>query len=183
MLPLLPTPRLILRTFRDPDAAGFAAYRSDPEVARYQNWEPPVSLAEAAKIIAELKQVQPATPGAWRQYAIELKETGELIGDCVYFLIAPERRQAEIGYTLARRFQGNGYATEAVSRLLAYLFGDLGLHRVVALCDERNAASARLLERVGMRREAHFVENVWFKGEWGSEYSYALLQSEWVGKQ
>jgi RimJ/RimL family protein N-acetyltransferase len=180
MLPSLRTPRLLLRTFRDSDAAGFAAYRSDPEVARYQSWEPPVSVADAAKIIAELRRTNPANPGQWHQYAIELKASGELIGDCAYHLMAPEGQQAEIGYSLARRFQGQGYGAEAVGRLLAYLFSDLRLHRVVALCDARNTASARLMERVGMRREAHYIENVWFKGAWGSEYAYAILQSEWA---
>jgi RimJ/RimL family protein N-acetyltransferase len=63
--------------------------------------------------------------------------------------------------------------------LLEYLFGELHLHRVIATCDVENIASFRLLERIGMRREAHLVENIWFKGAWGSEYSYALLYREW----
>jgi RimJ/RimL family protein N-acetyltransferase len=70
-----------------------------------------------------------------------------------------------------------------VSCLLGYLFGELHLHRVSAICDAENLASARLLERVGMRREGHFIENIWFKGAWGSEYSYAILQSEWSERQ
>ena len=62
---------------------------------------------------------------------------------------------------------------------LAYLFDEQGLHRITAACDVENLASSPLLERVGMRREAHFIENIWFKDEWRSEYVYALLRNDW----
>jgi RimJ/RimL family protein N-acetyltransferase len=87
-----------------------------------------------------------------------------------------------ISFSFARAYQGQGFATEAVGCLLAYLFGDLGLHRVVAITDAKNLAVARLLERLGLRREGTFVENIWFKGAWGSEFSYALLHREWARK-
>jgi RimJ/RimL family protein N-acetyltransferase len=93
-----------------------------------------------------------------------------------------EPRQAEIGFSFARAHQGQGFAAEAVARLLAYLFGDLGLHRVVAVTDVGNLAATRLLERLGLRREGTFVENIWFKGAWGSEFSYAMLHREWARK-
>ena len=88
-------------------------------------------------------------------------------------------RQAEVGFTLSRDHQGKGYASEAVSRLLDYAFGDLGLHRVFAITDQENDSSFALLERLGMRREGWFVQNAWFKGRWSSEYLYALLRDEW----
>ena len=91
-----------------------------------------------------------------------------------------DARQAEIGFTLSRAYQGQGYATEAVSRLLDYAFGEMGLHRVVAITDQRNEPSFGLLERLGMRREGSFVRNAWFKGEWASEYLYAVLGEEWL---
>ena len=94
--------------------------------------------------------------------------------------IEQDGRQAEVGFTLSREHQGKGYASEAVSRLLDYAFGDLGLHRVVAITDRENERSFALLERVGMRREGHFVQNAWFKGRWASEYLYALLEDEWL---
>lgn len=179
MLPLH-SPRLLLRPFRDSDAETFAAYRSDPQVARYQNWEAAFSLADAQIFISELMEVQPGRPGEWYQLALELKDGGHMIGDCGFHLHLSDARQAEIGFTLAPAFQGQGYGSEAVRRLLDYLFADLKLHRVIAICDALNTASARLLERVGMRREGHFVENIWFKGGWGSEYSYAILRDEWA---
>ena len=178
---ILETPRLILRPFQDSDLEPFVAYRSDPEVARYQGWDAPYSLDKAIEFIAEMKLAQPAIQDRWYQLAIELKQSGQLIGDCAFHTLAHDARQAEIGCTLARQHQRQGYAAEAVARLLGYLFRDLGLHRVIASCDADNLASARLLERVGMRREGHFIENIWFKGAWGSEYLYALLQREWAG--
>jgi [ribosomal protein S5]-alanine N-acetyltransferase len=110
-----------------------------------------------------------------------------LIGDCAFQVlphdVGHDPRQAEIGFSFARALQGQGFATEAVSRLLDYLFGDLNLHRVVAITDAENRAAARLLERLGLRREGAFVENVWFKGAWGSEFYYALLHHEWARKE
>lgn len=176
---LLETARLSLCRFQDSDLEAFAAYRSDPQVARYQGWDAPYSRERAAIFIAEMKAVQPGTPGDWMQLAIRVKGSSGLIGDCAFHVFKNDPRQAEIAYTLARAFQGQGYASEAVTRLLDYLFGDLHLHRVTATCDVENTASFRLLERIGMRREATFFQNVWFKGSWGSEYQYAILQSEW----
>src|SRR5205807_8892992 len=92
-------------------------------------------------------------------------------------------RQAEIGYTLSRPYQGRGIASEAISRLLEYAFVTLDLHRVIAITDCENTASIALLERLGLRREGHFLQNVWFKGKWGDEYLYAILKEEWLRKQ
>ncbi len=177
-LPLY-TPRLILRSFAESDIQGFAAYRSDPEVARYQGWEAPFSLEKASRFVREMISRTPGDPGQWYQVAIELKSSGELIGDCVFQRLVEDPRQGEIGFTLARRFQGQGYASEAVSRLLDYLFGELGLHRVRANCDPENITSIRLMERLGMRHEGRFVESLWSKGRWVDEDWYAILEREW----
>ena len=80
----LETPRLVLRSFEDRDAAPFAAYRSDPEVARYQGWEAPFPMENAARFVADMIRARPGMPGAWYQVAIELKSTGEMIGDCAF---------------------------------------------------------------------------------------------------
>ncbi len=174
----LESERLLLRRFTDSDLAQFLAYRNDPEVARYQAWES-CTEGEAIAMFEELNSLQPGTPGEWFQFAIELKETGSLAGDCA-LKVEDDGRQAEIGYTLSREHQGKGYASEAVSRLLDHAFGDLGLHRVVAITDRENEHSIALLERLGMRREGHFVQNAWFKGRWASEYLYAVLEDEWL---
>ena len=177
-LPLL-TSRLILRPFEPRDAAAFAQYRSDPEVARYQSWNTPYSLEQARRFIEALAVTQPGTPGEWFQVAIQRKDDGALLGDCAFTILAENLRQAEIGFTLARAYQGQGYGTEAVRRLLDYLLGELGLHRVRANCDPQNTSSARLLQRLGFRHEGRWVESLWFKGRWASEDWYALLRREW----
>ena len=178
----LETPRLLLRHFADADLIPFMAYRNDPEVARYQGWEG-ISEPEAHAFIQEQKTMQPGMPGQWFQIAIELKETRMLIGDCGLKISGPDNRQAEIGYTLSRAYQGKGIASEAVSCLLDYLFTTLELHRVIAITDCENAASVALLERLGLRREGHFIQNIWFKGKWGDEYLYAILKHEWPRKR
>ncbi|MBI5030521.1 MAG: GNAT family N-acetyltransferase [Chloroflexi bacterium] len=180
---ILETPRLVLRPFEDADVETFAAYRSDPKVAQYQSWETPFTLKQAAAFIDEMKRTQPGTIGAWYQLAVERKQQAGLVGDCAFHILPHDAQQAEIGFTFARPYQHQGYATEAVMRLLDYLFNALSLHRVTAICDAENAASAKLLERVGMRREGYFIDHIWFKGAWGSEYSYAILQREWKTRQ
>lgn len=174
----LETGRLRLRRFTDADLAAFLAYRNDPEIARYQSWET-TTEAEAQLFIAEQRQWQPGMPGSWFQFAIALKATDALIGDCMLHVRADEPRQGEIGYSLARAYQHQGYAAEAIRAVLTYAFQTLRLHRVIATVDCRNTASFRLLERLGLRREGHFLQDAWYKGEWCDDYLYALLRSEW----
>jgi RimJ/RimL family protein N-acetyltransferase len=158
-----------------PDFAAFVAYRNDPDIAKYQSWNS-FDERDAKAFIREMGSARPDVPGEWFQFAIESKETGGLVGDCALKADEHEPYRAEIGFTLTREHQGRGFASEAVSRLLDYAFDTLGLHRVIAVADRRNAPSWSLLERVGMRREGHFRHNVWFKGGWADEYLYAVLK-------
>jgi RimJ/RimL family protein N-acetyltransferase len=178
-MPLFETKRVLLRPFQDSDLDLFYAYRSDPAVARYQGWGLPYSRAKAAAFIEEMKHKQPALPGEWYQVAIVLKTSAALIGDCAFRVFAEDDRQADIGFTLSALFQGQGYAAEAVVCLLNYLFGELKLHRVIAVCDVENTASIRLLEHLKMRREAHYLQSFCSGGQWGCEYGYAILKDEW----
>jgi len=180
MINTLETQRLIMRQFTDTDLEPFLTYRSDPEVARYQGWTEPYTHVMADEFIQEMKTHQPGEPGKWFQWAIELRARGQLIGDCAFHMQERDTRQAEIGVTLSRAHQGRGYAQEAIQRLLKYLFDELGLHRVSANCDPENKPAWQILERMGFRREAHFVESLWFKGRYADEYWYALLYREWA---
>lgn len=173
------TERLALREFEPEDAERFSTYRSDPEIARFQSWDAPYSLEQAQRFIEELRGQEPGRPGEWHQIAVILRDTAELIGDCAFCVMAEDPQQAEIGFTLAHRFQGRGYATEAVAALLGHLFQDRRLHRVRAICDVDNRRSIALLERLRFRREGHFVSHVQFKGRWASEYWYGMLRDEW----
>jgi len=176
------TARLLVRRFQDGDLATFVQYRNDPEVARYQGWDS-IPEARAAAIIQEQQEIEPGVPGQWFQFAIELKETHQLVGDCGLSVLVQDARQAQLGITLARAHQGQGLATEAVNAVLDYAFINLDLHRVIATVDVENVRSAALMERVGLRREGHFIKNAWFKGHWSDEYLYAVLQAEWLPRR
>jgi RimJ/RimL family protein N-acetyltransferase len=175
---LITSERLVLRRFRAADAETLAAYRSDPEVARYQSWTAPVPIERAREIVARLAAGDPGAPG-WFQYAIELAGDHVMIGD-VGVDRNPNGMQAEIGFSLARAYQGRGYAAEAVRAVLRHLFAVDGLHKVEAECDARNTASARLLERVGFTREGLRRQHTWIKGEWTDDLLYGLLAADWA---
>ena len=172
------TPRLRARAFTDADVDPFVAYRADPDVARYQSWAD-YTRAQGEALVAEMQGLTPGTPGRWLQLALADKDDDALVGDLAFKVDADEPREAEVGFTLAPAHQGRGLASEALGGLLDWAFATFGLHRVVAITDALNAPAAALLERAGLRREAHFVENVFFKGAWGSELLFAVLAREW----
>ena len=176
---VLTGPRVLLRRFQPADVAVFVAYRSSTEVARFQSWDAPYPRAEGERFIREMTARHPDTAGEWFQFAVALRPAGPLIGDCAAMTHADDPRQCEIGFTIAGEHQGRGYATEAARLLVGYLFAGRGKHRVTACCDARNAASAAVLERLGMRREGHLRESTWAKGEWTDDLLYALLHHEW----
>jgi RimJ/RimL family protein N-acetyltransferase len=181
MFEAIETARVRLRRFQDGDLAAFLAYRNDPDVARYQSWDT-ITEEEARAFIAEMQTLEPGQPGWPFQFAVALRATDALIGDIMLLRQDDDDRLGEIGYSFAPEYQGQGFATEAVRAVLAYAFDTLGLHRVHAVADCRNLASVRLMERVGMRREGHFVQHLWFKGAWCDEYLYAMLREEWVAR-
>jgi RimJ/RimL family protein N-acetyltransferase len=175
---LIATERLVLRRFRPDDAATLAAYRSDPEVARYQSWDAPFPLLRAQTAVANFSASDPDRAG-WFQYAIERTEDRRLIGDVAVHL-HDNLMQAEVGFTLAPAHQGQGYATEAVHAVLDRLFRVQGLHKVTGECDARNTASAHLMERLGFTREGRLRQQTYIKGEWTDDLLYGLLAAEWL---
>ncbi len=173
------TARLRVRRFGPDDVTAFVAYRADQEVARYQSWSD-YTEDQGAALIECMRRADPGVPGQWYQLALEEKDSGELVGDLALRVDAEEPRVAEVGFTLAPAHQGQGYATEALEAMLGFAFQTLELHRIYAVTDALNVPAATLLERVGFRREAHFLENVFFKGAWGSELLFAILEREWT---
>ncbi len=115
--------------------------------------------------------------------AIELAETGALVGEILLNWASREHRQGELGWVVHPDHASRGYATEAALAMLGLGFDHYGLHRICARMDARNAASARVCEKLGMRREALLRENEWIKGEWTDEAVYALLRSEWDARR
>ena len=171
------TERLRVRRFTDADVDAFVAYRADPDVARYQSWSD-YTMEQGRAFVESMREAEPGRPGDWFQLALEARESGTLVGDLALHVDEDDPRQAEVGFTLGPAQQGHGYATEALGAFLDWIFPTFRLHRVIAVTDALNTPAARLLERVGMRREAHFVDNVFFKGAWGSEFLYAVLERE-----
>jgi RimJ/RimL family protein N-acetyltransferase len=176
--PELITPRLLLRRLALPDCEAVLAYRSLPEVARYQSWENP-DPASIRALIEQMADLAPDTPGTWLQLGITLRESAVLIGDCGLHFPTGEPRQAEFGITLSPVFQKRGYALEALKAVLAYFFETLSKHRVYASVDPENSASISLLERAGLHKEAHFRQSLWFKGRWVDDVIFAILEQEW----
>ena len=177
----LRTPRLSIDPLGPGDAAAFAAYRRDPDVARYQSWSPGFSDEQAEALLAAQPQQDLPEPGRWLQLALRDAETGELHGDVAIHTIADQPDTYELGMTLAAGSQGRGIASEAVRRVLGFLFADNGAHRVVAYCDARNEAVARLLRAVGMRQESRQVDADFFKDEWTTLDGYAILARDFEG--
>lgn len=159
----------------------FVAYRADPDVARYQSWID-FTPERGRAFIEALQEAEPGVPGEWYQFALEDRSNGTLVGDLALKVDEDEPREAEVGFTLASDQQGKGYGTEALEAFLGYAFEAFGLHRVVAVTDALNAPAAAMLERVGLRREGHFHENIFFKGAWGSEFLFAVLEREWAAR-
>lgn len=172
------TERLALRNLAARDARSIFQYRSRPEVSRFQSWGTQ-SSDEIQSYISALSATEPGTPGSWYQIGIALQSSSELIGDCGFRVLESEPQQAEFGIALAPEYQCQGYAAEALRALLNYLLVNLGKHRVFGSVDPRNVRSIRLMQRVGMRQEAHFVQSLWFRGEWVDDVIFAMLASDW----
>lgn len=161
---------MTLRRLRPGDLARFQAYRGDPEVGRYQGWEP-MTDADARTMIAEMAAAPVPTPGDWVQIAIADAATDALIGD-IGLHVSESGQEAELGITLAPGAQGRGLAEEAARALIRGLQADTAVRRLVGITDARNTPSARLLERLGMTFEAE--EETIFRGEPCLERRYAL---------
>jgi len=175
---LITTERLSIRRSRPEDAAAISAYRSDPDVHRYQGWE----RTDEESIRTEIEEMagrSPGAPGGWVQFTVEERDGGRLVGDVGMSPADGEPGVVKIGYTIVPAFQGRGYATEAVRALIAYAFDTLDADVVRAYASAENAPSIRVAEKVGMR----LIER--FEGVDGGErwfgVRYELRREEWAG--
>jgi RimJ/RimL family protein N-acetyltransferase len=175
------TERLLLRGSTIDDVEAMYAYKSREDVTRYVPHSP-LSRDEIAERLADrwsLTELTEEDQGL--TLVIEERSSGRVVGDVVLFWRSAEHRLGEIGYMLSPDAMGHGYATETSRELLRIGFEEFALHRIIARLDARNTASARVLERLGMRREALHLEDEWFKGEWSDTLVYAMLVHEWQG--
>ncbi len=173
------TERLILRPFAESDLEDLHAFQSLPEVARYLYWEPRDREQVRQALLSMVRGWRLVAEGDVLALAVVLPPADTVIGDVILKWSSVQHRQGEIGYVFHPGYGGRGFATEAAAAMLALGFDRLRLHRIVGRIDGRNTASARVLERLGMRREAHFIQNEIVKGQWTDEVVYALTEDEW----
>ena len=173
----LETNRLILRPINLNDKHEVFEYRSDSETNKYQGWIP--KTIEEVEIFIAKNSKQINEPETWFQFVIIEKETQKIVGDLGIHFIDSENQQTEVGCTLNKHFQNKGYATESLKRIIDYLFKDLNKHRIITSIDPDNKNSIRLVERIGFRKEAHFIESLWINNEWVDDIIYALIEKDW----
>lgn len=199
----LETPRLLLREFVQDDFAAVHSYATDPDVVRFMVWGPN-SEDDTRNFIANILAWQQAQPRKVFDLAVETKENRRLIGSCGFHLartisegssqsigqgtaadynLDPHShtrdQHAAVGYCFSKEAWGQGYATEAATAVLRFGFEQLGLHKIFATCDVDNKGSARVLEKIGMRREGHFLEDIKIKRQWRDSFLYSALNRDW----
>jgi ribosomal-protein-alanine N-acetyltransferase len=177
------TERLRLREFVIEDWRAVQAYHQDP---RYQRYYPERALSDTAEhaFVLGFIEDQNAKPRLYYQFALQLLQTGKLIGNVGIRLRSlgkrePEARQADIGYELDPAYWGRGFASEAARAVLEFGFMELRVHRIWAYCLAENLASAHVLEKLGMRLEGRLREDEYFKGRWWDSLIYAILEQQW----
>jgi len=173
----LATQRLLLRDFVPGDLADIHAYGREPEVVRYMDWGPNTE-AQTADFLKRKLAAQRALPRAEYELAVVLKETGRVIGGIGLRLSRPAHRAGDMGYVFNPQHWGRGYCTEAAAAIIAFGLGELGLHRIYAICDPDNRASARVMEKIGMTYEGRLRDYTWKKEKWRDSLIYAILETD-----
>jgi RimJ/RimL family protein N-acetyltransferase len=177
------TERLLLRPYERGDFDALLAMQSREDVVRYL-YEDPLGPDDVRALLdRRLADTSLSDEGDTLAVAVVLRTGGEMIGNCILHWSSRQHQQGEIGFVFHPDHHGRGYATEAARPLVDFGFDEVGLHRIIGRLEARNIASARVLEKLGMRREALLIENEFVKGEWQSELVYAILDREWRALQ
>jgi len=169
------TNNLTLGPIREQNAQAIFKYRSDPSVYQFQRWQPQ-DIDDVHRFIKKFSPIA-ILIGKWNQLGIFLSTENKLLGDCGFCLT--EERQVKIGYTIDPQYQQKGYATEAVTGLIEYLFSHLNIHRVTAHTDPMNLASQKVVQKLGFRQEGHFRKSLRIGDKWFDDLVFALLKEEW----
>jgi RimJ/RimL family protein N-acetyltransferase len=178
----LTTERLLLRDFVESDWEAVLAYQRDPLYLRYNPWTARTE-EDVRAFIQMFLDHQNQEPRFKFQFAVTLKSTGQLIGNCGVRRDTAEAQEADMGYELDPAQWGKGYATEAARAVLRFGFSHMPVHRISANCVAENTASAHVLEKLGMRQEGRLREHQYFKGRWWDTLLYAVLYDEWWAGQ
>ncbi|MET1004350.1 MAG: GNAT family protein [Propionibacteriaceae bacterium] len=178
--PLL-TERLVLRLLTAADVDDVYAWQSRADVCRYLLFEPRSRELVTEKVAEYGAASRIAKDNDFLELAVQLRDPADprVIGISYFCLRSLDNSTGEIGWQLHADYWGRGYAVEAANAMLDLAFGTFKLHRMIAELDARNESSASLCRRLGMREEAHFVQDMMFKGGWSDTGIYALLADEW----
>ena len=175
---VIETPRLTLREFVVGDWLAVLAYQSDPRYLRLYAWTARIE-ADVRAFVADFVASQAVEPRLKYQLAVTLRDGGELIGNCGIRVPKPGARSADLGYEVSPDQWGLGHATEAARAMVDFGFRELGLHRVWAECVPENAASRRVMQKLGMHPEGRLRQTQWYKGRWWDTLVYGILEEEW----
>lgn len=175
---ILLTERLILRDFVESDWKAVLAYQQNPLYLRYNEWTERTP-EDVRAFIQMFLDHQKQDPRIKFQFAVTLKSTGQLIGNCGVRRNSAEAFEGDMGYELDPNYWGQGYATEAARIVFHFGFTQMGLHRLSAHCVADNVGSAHVLEKLGMRLEGHPREHRYYKNRWWDTLIYAILYDEW----
>ncbi|MEL6635940.1 MAG: GNAT family N-acetyltransferase [Bacteroidota bacterium] len=175
------SPTLRLRSLQESDLPVFHAYRADPQLCRYQDFEP-LSERQSRDFIKSQQNIDLSRAGEWMQIGMESRAEGQLIGDCALLFWAEEPRIGELGITLAPQFHGRGLAQQCGELLLRTLFTTTLTHKLMAYIDLRNAASIRLVERLGFHREGRSRKSCYDTADqaWVDEWQYGILREDFI---
>lgn len=171
------TPRLVLREFGEDDLAALVDMESDPAMFQYEPG--PLTREQTQERLRKAQLETLDEPRRHFRLAVTLAGQDELVGRISLHLNWAEIREWEIGWSIRRAFWGCGYATEAATAMLDFAFGELNAHRVLAICHAGNAASIRVMQKLGMRADGRLRETRWLHGQWHDELVYSVLEREW----
>ena len=173
------TDRLTLRRYVESDYDDLLKLQSNPDVTHFLLYDAKTPEQVKESLAGRLADVPMDGPDQALTVAVILRETGQHVGEVTLFVQNFEHRGGEIGFVFHPESHGHGYAGEASLALLRLGFEELGMHRIIGRLDATNTSSAKLLQRLGMRQEAHFVKNEFLKGQWTDEAVFAMLREEW----
>lgn len=172
------TERLSLREINKEDFVCIHCYASDSEVSKYLSWGPNNEV-DTQDFLDEVMKYQLDSPRNDYEIAVLTREDNHLIGACSIHISNPYNREGWIGYNYCKQYWQNGYASEAAKVIIEFGFKDLHLHRIFATCDSFNIGSAKVLGKIGMKREGHLREHKWQKGKWRDSFLYSILEHEY----
>jgi len=170
--------RLVLREFSENDWEALHAYSADERLCLFLNWGPN-SEEDSKQFIRHAVELQKQEPRTAFELAIAMRESGEMVGNCSIRITHAHHREGELHVIVRRADWGKGYGSEGIAALLDFGFGELYLHRIYSIVDPEDVATARVLEKNGLKREGHFREHKWIKEDWRDSLYYAVLDYEW----